>query len=315
MRDKIQTYTIVLVVVFSISIPTVDANSADNGSPECHVSNTSEMRIVQSPRGVCVKSSLKNNIVHISVKNPLSRTLQNAGFVVYVDNTRFRRYFSTIYSGELVNKNVNITTGLDTTKDRHTATVSTVGNHTTYSFTEKINASATDEIPTPYIANVTVADGTIDGEPSAVAYVTLVNPSMRRYPTKLFVHTTGTDGSFYAPSPQPNNSTTVKVELLDKRGTKIAGEARLYTGNLTKKQGGLDQVGFVGKAGEDTQQWNESFQSVRPTWMNNHYQYENDTYSQSFGEKLSENRKVGGVPVVYLGLVVLVGLLFVRRWR
>jgi hypothetical protein len=200
-------------------------------------------------------------------------------------------------------------------ENSHTTTVSTYGNYTTYNFTKKINASATQEIPTPYIANVTVADGTIDGEPSAVAYVTLVNPSIRRYPTKLFVHTIGTDGSYYTPSPQPKNSTTVKVELLDERGSKIAGEVRLYTGNLTDKQGGLDQVGFVGKADEGTKQWNESFRPVRPTWMNNHYEYENDTYSQSFSEKLSANHEIAGIPAFYLGLAVLAGVLFVRRWR
>ena len=117
---------------------------------------------------------------------------------------------------------------------------------------------------------------------------------MRRYPTKLFVHTLGTDGSFYAPTPQPHNSTTIKVELLDKQDTKIAGEARLYTGNLTKKSGGLDQVGFAGTAGKGTNQWNESFKPVRPTWMSNHYHYTNDSYDQSFGEKLSVTTKSMG---------------------
>jgi hypothetical protein len=213
---------------------------------------------------------LDGETFQISIRNPSYRFLQNAGFVIYVDGVRFNRSFFDLQPGEKVTKKINITDCLDVIEKDHTATISTVGNYTTYNFTKRINASATEEIPTPYIENVKVADGTIDGKPSAVAYVTLVNPSMRRYPTKLFVHTIGTDGSFYAPSPQPNNSTTVKVELLDKRGTKIAGEVRLYTGNLTNKQGGLDQVGFVGKAGEGTNQWNESFQPVRPMWMNNH---------------------------------------------
>ncbi|WP_231183600.1 hypothetical protein [Haladaptatus sp. DYF46] len=251
----------------------------------------------------------------INVKNPSGEYVGKSGIVIQVDGTDYYENSFSIRSGEELNYNINITDGLDVLENKHTTTVSTYGNYTTYNFTKKINASATEEIPTPYIENVTVADGTIDGEPSAVAYVTLVNPSIRRYPTKLFVHTIGTDGSYYTPSPQPNNSTTVKVELLDKRGAKIAGEVRLYTGNLTNKQGGLDQVGFVGKAGEGTKQWNESFQPVRPTWMNNHYEYENDTYSQSLGEKLSANHKVGGIPVFYLGMVVLVGVFFIRRWR
>ncbi|MFH5798521.1 hypothetical protein [Haladaptatus sp. CMAA 1911] len=298
-----------------VSVSVVAAGSDTINASDCSVSKVGKERTLQSPRGICVKSIMVGEVFHVSVRNPSSRYLQNAGFVIYVDDTRYTRSFFDLQSGENVSKHIQITDGLDAVKNNHTVTISTVGKYTTYNFTKKINASSTQEIPTPYIENVTVADGMIDGEPSAVAYVTLVNPSIRRYPTKLFVHTIGTDGSYYTPSPQPNNSTTVKVELLDERGSKIAGEVRLYTGNLTNKQGGLDQVGFVGKAGEGTKQWNESFQPVRPTWMNNHYEYENDTYSQSLGEKLSGNREVAGIPVFYLGMIVLVGVFFIRRWR
>ncbi len=251
----------------------------------------------------------------MNIDNPTSEYLENSGYVVLVDGTRFQREFFALRPGERIERDLVLTRGLNVVNDNHTITVSTYGNATTYNFSEKIDASATNKVPTPYISNVTVADGTIKGKPSSVAYVTVVNPSMRRYSAKLFVHTLGTDGSFYAPSPQPHNSTTIKVELLDKQDTKIAGEARLYTGNLTKKSGGLDQVGFAGKAGGETKQWNESFRPVRPTWMNNHYHYTNDTYSQSFGEKLSKNHEVGGVPVIYLTPFLLVRLLFVRRWR
>ncbi|GKZ13480.1 hypothetical protein HAL_13610 [Haladaptatus sp. T7] len=315
MKREVTITMIIIALCSFIFVPIVGANSLNNGNSGCPVSKSGDTRYIQSFNGVCVKSHFTKDVVSIVVSNPTDSYIDLSGILVQVDDTDFHDESFDIGPGQQIHREINITKGLDIVKNNHTTTVSTYGNYTTYNFTEKINASATDEIPTPYIANVTVADGTIDGEPSAVAYVTLVNPSMRRYPTKLFVHTIGTDGSFYAPTPLPNNSTTIKVELLDKRGTKIAGEARLYTGNLTKKQGGLDQVGFVGKAGEDTQQWNESFQPARPTWMNDHYQYENDTYSQSFGEKLSGDREIGGVPVVYLGLVVLVGLLFVRRWR
>ncbi len=241
--------------------------------------------------------------------------MEKAGFVVYIDNKRFQRMFFNLSSGQKVQKEINMTHKLDVVKDKHTATVSTTGNATIYNFTEKINATTTTKVPTPYISNIRVADGTIDGDPSSVAYVTVVNPSMRHYSMDLFVFTLGTDGSYYPAIPQPHNSTTIKVELLDKQDTKIAGEARLYTGNLTKKSGGLDQVGFAGTAGKGTNQWNESFKPVRPTWMSNHYHYTNDSYDQSFGEKLSANHKVDGIPVIYLtlALLVIVGLLFV--WR
>lgn len=251
----------------------------------------------------------------MDIYNPTSEYLIDSGYIVLVDDTRFQREFFDLKPGEHVERNMEFTKALDVIKDNHSITISTYGNLTNYNITEKINASATTKIPTPYIANVTVADGTIDGKPSSVAYVTIVNPSMRRYSTKLFVHTLGTDGSFYVPSPQPHNSTRIKVELLDKEDTKIAGEARLYTGNLTKKSGGIDQVGFAGKAGEETEQWNESFQPVRPTWMSNHYHYTNDTYSQGPAEKLSGNQEVGGIPIIYFTPALFIGLLFVWRWR
>ncbi|WP_175424306.1 hypothetical protein [Haladaptatus sp. W1] len=101
--------------------------------------------------------------------------MSDSGFTILVDEVRFRRESFDLSPGEKIVENININSAIDVVKNNHTTTVSTYGNYTTYNFTEKINASATEEIPTPYIANVTVADGTIDGEPSAVAYVTLVN--------------------------------------------------------------------------------------------------------------------------------------------
>ncbi|WP_266076811.1 hypothetical protein [Haladaptatus caseinilyticus] len=156
-------------------------------------------------------------------------------------------------------------------------------------------------------------NGTIDGEQSAVAYVTVANPSIQTYPTKLFVHTMGTDGSFYPASAPPGETRTIEVELLDQNGTKIAGEARLYTGNLTKRETGVDQVGFVGKAGERTKTWNETFEPARPTWMENHYQYKNDTYARSFGEKISGGNELMGIPIAYPLFSLLSVLAIVRR--
>lgn len=312
MDRKIQSIFVLLLLISSTSFPLV--NALNSTTTNCSVSKNGTTRVVQSSRNVCVGSTLKDNQLQVIVRNPTKEYMQKAGFVVYVDNTRFQQTYFNMSPGQTVEKYVDITRGLSVVKNNHTVTISATGNATSYNFTEEINTSTT-KIPTPYIANVTVADGTIDGKPSSVAYVTIVNPSMRRYSTKLFVHTLGTDGSFYVPSPQPHNSTRIKVELLDKEDTKIAGEARLYTGNLTKKSGGIDQVGFAGKAGEETEQWNESFQPVRPTWMSNHYHYTNDTYSQGPAEKLSGNQEVGGIPIIYFTPALFIGLLFVWRWR
>lgn len=117
----------------------------------------------------------------------------------------------------------------------------------------------------PYIADVTVADGSIDGEPSAVAKVTIVNPSEQLYSTKLMVHTVGTDGSLYPASVGPSDSRTITVELLNERGAEIAGETRFYAGNMTTEEDALDQVEFAGRAGTQTRHWNVSFDSARST--------------------------------------------------
>ena len=160
-----------------------------------------------------------------------------------------------------------------------------------------------------------VTNGTINGEPSAVANVTLVNPSKQLYSTKLMVHTVGTDGSLYPASVRPESSRTITVELLDDRGAEIAGEARLYTGNMTTKEGAMDQVEFAGQAGEQTQVWDASYEPVRPTWMKNNYEYHNDSYPRSLPEKLSGGYEVSGVPIVYVALALLVGWFVVRKRR
>ncbi|WP_227355007.1 hypothetical protein [Haladaptatus salinisoli] len=251
----------------------------------------------------------------MTISNPTSKNVENVGALISVDGKELYENRFDIQPGESFQRKINITQGLHAFKDNHSVYVSTFGDNTSYNFTKEINASNSPEVLTPYIENVTVASGTINGEQSAVAYVTLVNPSIQTYSSKLFVHTVGTEGSFYPASVRPGGKRTIKVELLDKRGTKIAGEARLYSGNLTEREGALDQVGFVGKAGERTRTWNESFEPVRPTWMDNHYQYKNDTYSRTLGEKLSGGYEIGEIPIVYPMLALLGAVVLVRRLR
>ncbi|WP_246045749.1 hypothetical protein [Halorussus ruber] len=192
---------------------------------------------------------------------------------------------------------------------------STFGGHTQFNFTRKIDSAESGKIPKPYIEDVTVADGTINGEPSAVAKVTIVNPSKQLYSTKLMVHTVGTEGSYYPASVRPGDSRTITVELLDERGTEIAGEARFYAGNMTTEEGALDQVEFAGKAGEETRVWNTSYEPVRPTWMDDNYEYHNASYERGIAEKASAGYEIGGVPVIYVGLALVVGWLVVRKLR
>jgi hypothetical protein len=131
------------------------------------------------------------------------------------------------------------------------------------------------------------------------------------------VHTLGTDGSFYGASVAPGGTDTITVELLDERGTQIAGEARLYAGNLSEGDGAMDQVGFVGQAGENTKTWNETYEPIEGPWRSDGYEYRNATYEDetSLAERLSGGHEIFGIPIVYLVSGLVVGLVLARRIR
>ncbi|WP_244605522.1 hypothetical protein [Halorussus marinus] len=200
-------------------------------------------------------------------------------------------------------------------QDNHTVTFSTYGNHTQFNFTREIDSSDSGSIPTPKITDVEVTMGTAKGQESVVANVTLANPSEQLYSTKLMVHTVGTDGSLYPASVRPGDTRTISVELLDERDAEIAGEARLYTGNMTTEDGAIDQVEFAGTVEDDTAVWNAPYEPVRPTWMDDNYEYENASYERDIGAKLSRGHEVGGVPAVFVAAALVVGLVSLRRLR
>src|SRR6056297_2570590 len=241
----------------------------------------------------------KQSVVEIVYKNPTAEKIRFTGYVVRVDEQRLHEENLNLSSGEQRTRRINITDGINVNQDDHTVTFSTFGGHAKFNFTRKIDSADPGKIPTPYIADVEVTEGTIAGEPSSVANVTLVNPSEQLYSTKLMVHTVGTDGSLYPASVRPGDTRTITVELLDDRGAEIAGEARLYTGNMTTKEDALDQVEFAGQDDEQTQVWNTSYEPVQPTWVDDHYQYQNDSYEQGFDEKMSGGYEAGGVPIIY----------------
>lgn len=262
-----------------------------------------------------VSFSESDSKVIVNVDNRGGREGEHTGYSIQVDGQRVYDADFRLDQGEQRTQEINVTPGINVNRDEHTVTFSTYGNSTQFNFTREINSTDPGKVPTPYISNVEVADGTIDGEPSAVAIVTLVNPSEQLYSTKLFVHTTGTDGSLYPASVRPGESRTITVELLDERGSKIAGEARLYTGNMTTEEGAMNQVEFAGQAGAETQVWNTSYEPAKPTWMDDHYRYHNDSYEQGIAEKVSGGQEVEGVPVIYLLAALVVGVVVVRKFR
>jgi hypothetical protein len=235
--------------------------------------------------------------------------------VISVDNQRVYDKDLRLDSNESHTERINLTPGINVNQDNHTVTFSTYGNHTQFNFAREIDSSDPGTIPTPKITDVEVTSGTVEGQESVVANVTLANPSEQLYSTKLMVHTVGTDGSLYPASVRPGDTRTITVELLDEPGAEIAGEARLYTGNMSTDEGAIDQVEFAGAVEGGTSVWDTSYEPVRPTWMDDNYEYENASYERSIGAKLSHGHEVGGVPVAYLVAALVVGIVGLRKVR
>lgn len=252
----------------------------------------------------------ESSSVTIHGHNPTDQRIPT-GVVVQVDDAVAVNKDEELLPNETWDLSVNIHDSLDALEANHSIVVSTFGASIEFNFTREINASNPGPVPTPHIQNVQIKNGTIDGEPSAVAEVTVANPSKQTYPTKLMVHTTGTDGSFYPAAVPPGETRTITVELLDERGARIAGEARLYTEGLNKREGAMDQVEFVGRAGAETRHWNTTYEPVRPPWVDDSYRYRNSSVTGDGGLAPGE----AGSWVVYAaaGVVLLVWL--VRRFR
>ncbi len=206
-------------------------------------------------------------------------------------------------------------TELDALEDRHTVIVSTFGDYTAFTFTYDIDPEHPNGVKVPRITDISVGNAMIEGQSSSVVNVTVVNPSIQRYPMKLMVHTEGTDGSLYFPTPPPGGSETITVELLDEQNIEIAGEARLYTGDFNDSEGGIHQVGFVGRAGGTTTMWNESFEPVAAPWSDDPYEYHNASIdpTDTLAERASGGVEVGGVPIALPIVALLAGGFVV--WR
>jgi len=262
-----------------------------------------------------IKFIKENNILIIDTYNPTDWENKISGYVISVDNQRVYDKDLRLDSNESHTERVNLTPGINVNQDNHTVTFSTYGNHTQFNFTREIDSSDPGTVPTPKITDVEVTSGTVEGQESVVANVTLANPSEQLYSTKLMVHTVGTDGSLYPASVRPGDTRTITVELLDEPGAEIAGEARLYTGNMSTDEGAIDQVEFAGAVEGGTSVWDTSYEPVRPTWMDDNYEYENASYERSIGAKLSRGHEVGGVPVAYLVAALVVGIVGLRKVR
>lgn len=300
--------TVLIIVAIAIALSPFAAGINDEIDKE---------RTVVDSDGIVfdVTFSESNSTVTVEASNPTDWDGSLTGYTMRVDGQRVRNESFRLGTGERRTDTVNITPGINVNEDNHTVTFYTYGNSTQFNFTREIDSTKSADVPTLYISDVELTTGTVKGRESTVANVTLVNPSKQLYSTKLMVHTVGTDGSLYPASVRPESSRTITVELLDDRNGEIAGEARLYSGNLTTEEGAMDQVEFAGEVDSETEVWNTSYDPVKPTWMDDNYQYHNASYSPGLDEKLSGGQKVEGIPAVYFIAVLIVGWIAVRKIR
>ncbi len=309
-------FTIVLLVATGLITSSVAIGVEDTkGSLE--LSTEKEM---VSEFGIQYKLYFNNDGHNLTIEatNPTS-SRQYSGVSVTVDGATIRNTNHQLGSGETSNTTIKIQSALNALETSHEIRVSTYGAARSFTFTREIDATNSTTVPTPYIADTSVSSGSIDGEKSVVVNITVTNPSDQRYPTKLMVHTSGTDGSLYLPTADPGESTNVTVELLDDPDSVVVGEARLYAYDLNDSSGGIDQVGFEGRVNGTTSTWNESYTAIEGPWSEDAYRYENSSVDRpGFFERASDGNEVGGVPVVVPGVAfaALLGLAFlVRRAR
>ncbi|MFC6723906.1 hypothetical protein ACFQE1_05865 [Halobium palmae] len=286
-------------------------------SPDESIGSHTESRIIISSGGV--QYEITYNGKHRILVSGINRRSHEvySGFAIDVDDQTLSDKMVNFSSGEHKEWSYDINRGINVVQDNHTIRFSTFGNSTAYNFTRDIETADAEKYPTPYISNVSVENGTIDGEPSAVANVTVVNPGPQTYGMKLLVNTEGTDGSFYAVSIPSYTNQTFSAELLEPRGDRIAGEARLYVKRPRKEDGALDQVEFVGSARSGTKQWNSSYEPVRGPWLDDSYEYENESIHTDADDRENLNPFDDPGRRKYVNAVVLtiVGVVAALVWR
>jgi hypothetical protein len=313
---SVRAVSFTLLVVFSAVAPVATPVSADGLLHDESLTEIEENDTLNGTFGTnyTIGYDKKNRIVSITARNG-NNDVREAGVVIRVDGRSFAARNVNLSPGETASFRINITEGLNAVAHSHTVAVSTYGDYVQYNFTEEFDPDETEELSVPRITDVTVENGTIRGEPSTVAMVTVRNPSIQTYGMKLMVFTEGTDGSLYPSSAPPGENITVKVELLDPRGELVAGEVRLYSGNLSAGDGGIDQVEFVGRAGGETNHWNQSYEPVKGTWRKDNYVYQNESVPDSDADPLVEgvDDRLVGAGGATAAIALLAILLFVRR--
>lgn len=286
MLDRV-TIVVFITLIFILGHSAAGLALSDS-SPAGITDQSSERELLSSGGVIYTVSITPENKITIKGKNTKDRKVLGA-VNLRVDDVLLINIGPNFTAYETRTWSSNVTKGFNVSRDHHTVRFSTFGNSTTYNITRDIETAEAEAYPTPYIDDVSIANGTIDDEPSSVAKVTIVNPGPQTYGMKLLVNTEGTDGSYYAVGIPEYSNETFTVELLEPRGDRIAGEARLYINRPRYTEGALDQVEFVGSPNSETKRWNKSYEPARGPWLEDSYEYENESIETDMDDRENLN--------------------------
>lgn len=220
--------------------------------------------------------------VTAEVRNPGGKQ-KSGDLLVIVDDWAEYRAEPVVPPGETVVRQFNISSGLKGLLENHTVYVGAWEQNETFEFTREVNLTNPRQVSVPRILDVEVATREARGEMATVLLVTVRNPSDAPWDTALFAHTLDTDGSGEGAMVPPNSTDVIEMEVFEPLGSEVAGEVRLYSQPVGEPRHPLDQMGFVGSAGEHMETWNQSYEEIRAPWTENAYSYENASLDPSKG--------------------------------
>lgn len=222
----------------------------------------------------------------------------------------------TLLPGESETFRANITSWLNATADEHWVSTTTYGPEFTFNFTDKINASSEDGVPTPYIQQVkTVQDG---NSGSRLLKVLVKNPADRLYGPNVYVKTSETSGTRALGNSSDGDVIGYTIHLNEGDNETVVGSANLYF-NEGVEGGGFDKKAFVIPPNGSIEMWDKNIGDVvtmRDLKTSGDY-YQNASALKYRGEGPKANPEArqkgrlaaGGVAVA---LALLVGFRYLR---
>lgn len=210
----------------------------------------------------------------IEVENPQGRSF-STGYRIIVDKKTVYDTDFTIAPGHRKQRDFNISRNLSILSPDHEIIVSTYGGSATFQFQQKLDRSYGTY---PYFTDVEMGSKQIGPRNYSAVNVTIRNPGPRSYLLRVVAYTLNTSGYYSSIFVPANGSGTASVPLEEGFDDPVAGELRLYRGNISDAEDGIDQVEFTSEREGETAFQRQAYEPITPPWEPNPYEYENETF-------------------------------------